>query len=111
MKLLNRLPIAIMVSGLTVASSIAQENDYLKPVVKATSEINQSAADSQGKINSITDQIGQKLQQFKTINKEIDGLNVYNAQLSKQIANQDQEMLDLNKAIDEVSVIERQITL
>lgn len=110
MKLLNRLPIALLASGITVATSFAQENDYLKPVEKAASEINQSAAQSQEKVNAITDQIGQKLQQFKTINKEIDGLNVYNDQIRKQIANQDQEMADLNKAIDEVSVIERQIT-
>ena len=50
------------------------------------------------------------MQAFKAVNKEIDGLLVYNKQIEKQIANQDQEILDLNKAIDEVSVIERQIT-
>ena len=37
-------------------------------------------------------------------------MEVYNAQLRRQISNQDQEMIDLNKSIDEVSVIERQIT-
>ena len=62
------------------------------------------------KIDGITDQIDSKLQQFKTLNKEIEGLEVYNNQLRKQIANQEQEMADLNAAIDEVSVIERQIT-
>ena len=65
---------------------------------------------SQNKINQITDQIEDKLQRFKTINKETDGLKVYNTQLRKQIASQEQEMLDLNNAIDEVSVVERQIT-
>ena len=50
------------------------------------------------------------MQQFKTINKETEGLDVYNTQLRKQIANQVQEMADLNAAIDDVSVIERQIT-
>mgnify|MGYP000545460967 CR=1 FL=1 len=90
--------------------TLAQEDRYLDPAAKKATEINQSAANSQDKIDSITDQIGDKLQQFKTLNKEIEGLNVYNAQLRKQIANQNQEMLDLNQAIDEVSVIERQIT-
>jgi len=42
--------------------------------------------------------------------KEIEGLEVYNTQLRKQINSQEQEMADLNAAIDEVSVVERQIT-
>lgn len=62
------------------------------------------------KINGITDQIDSKLQQFKTLMKEIEGLEVYNTQLRKQINSQEQEMDDLNAAIDEVSVVERQIT-
>lgn len=88
----------------------AQQDKELAPALDAAAKINESAADSQSTINKITDQIDNKLQQFKTINKEIDGLLVYNNQLRKQITNQEQEMLDLNAAIDEVSVIERQIT-
>ncbi|WP_240615612.1 DUF3450 domain-containing protein [Alteromonas facilis] len=88
----------------------AQEDKYLEPVVEVAKETNESAANSQQRINQITDQIDDKLQQFKTLNKEIEGLDVYNEQLRRQIANQEQEMADLNSAIDEVSVIERQIT-
>ncbi|GAB2687587.1 DUF3450 domain-containing protein [Aliiglaciecola sp. 3_MG-2023] len=110
MKLIKTLSAALFVSLLTGQAAVAQQDKELQPVVDAAAEINESAADSQSKINNITDQIGSKLQQFKTINKEIDGLMVYNEQLRKQIANQQQEMLDLNNAIDEVSVIERQIT-
>lgn len=110
MKLLTQLPVALLASALAVTAAHAQEEDYLKPAVDAAKEINESAADSQQTINNITDQIDNKLQQFKAINKEIDGLEVYNAQLARQIANQEQEMADLNEAIDEVSVIERQIT-
>lgn len=110
MKRKQGLPVALLASALAVATASAQDNKYLEPVVKAASEINASAAQSQETINNITDQIDNKLQQFKTINKETDGLMVYNAQLEKQITSQQQEMADLNEAIDEVSVIERQIT-
>ena len=51
-----------------------------------------------------------RLQQFKTLNKEIDGLAVYNAQLTKQLNNQIEEMESLNLSMDQVSIIERQIT-
>lgn len=91
-------------------SLVAQEDAYLKPVAQSATEINESARNSQQKVNATVDQIATKLQQFKTLNKEIDGLEVYNNQLRRQIENQVQEMNDLNASIDEVSVIERQIT-
>lgn len=103
--------ILVLLSTLTVSTSLmAQEDSTVKKVIDKTVKINQSAADSQAKIDNIADQIDSKLQQFKALNKEIAGLNVYNSQLQKQINNQNQEMADLNAAIDEVSVIERQIT-
>ncbi|KXI28617.1 DUF3450 domain-containing protein [Paraglaciecola hydrolytica] len=101
---------ATVIAGLTVTTSYAQEDKDLKPAVKTATQINESAANSQVKINTITDQIDSKLQQFKTINKEIDGLDIYNNQLRKQIDSQMKEMAALNASIDDVSVIERQIT-
>ena len=107
MKLIN----ALLVAGALAATPVlAHDDEVLKPVVDEAAKINESAAKSQEKINGITDQIDSKLQQFKTLMKEIEGLEVYNTQLRKQINNQEQEMADLNAAIDEVSVVERQIT-
>ena len=107
MKLIN----ALLVAGALAATPVlAQDDEVLKPVVDEAAKINESAAKSQEKINGVTDQIDSKLQQFKTLMKEIEGLEVYNTQLRKQINNQEQEMADLNAAIDEVSVVERQIT-
>ena len=107
MKLIN----ALLVAGALAATPVlAQDDEVLKPVVDEAAKINESAAKSQEKINTITDQIDSKLQQFKTLMKEIEGLEVYNTQLRKQINSQEQEMADLNAAIDEVSVVERQIT-
>ena len=107
MKLINALLVA---GALAAAPALAQDDEVLKPVVDEAAKINESAAKSQEKINGITDQIDSKLQQFKTLMKEIEGLEVYNTQLRKQINSQEQEMADLNAAIDEVSVVERQIT-
>lgn len=107
MKLINSL----LIAGALVATPVlAQDDEVLNPVVDEAAKINESAAKSQEKINGITDQIDSKLQQFKTLMKEIEGLDVYNTQLRKQINSQEQEMDDLNAAIDEVSVVERQIT-
>ena len=88
MKLIN----ALLVAGALAATPVlAQDDEVLKPVVDEAAKINESAAKSQEKINGITDQIDSKLQQFKTLMKEIEGLEVYNTQLRKQINNQEQE--------------------
>ena len=107
---LTKLSAAFLAIFITAGSSVAQEEKALEPAVQKATEINESAAKSQQKINSITDQIDNKLQKFKAINKETTGLDVYNGQLQKQIDNQMQEMADLNASIDGVSIIERQIT-
>jgi hypothetical protein len=107
---LTKLSVALLAIFMSAENSMAQEEKNLQPAVKKATEINQSAARSQQKINSITEQIDNKLQQFKAINKETTGLDVYNSQLQKQIDNQLREMADLNASIDGVSIIERQIT-
>ncbi len=109
MKFVKTVPVTLLAASIAFAVN-AQEDAYLDKATQKATALNQSAISSQQKINAVTDDIDTKLQQFKSINKEIAGLQVYNGQLDKQIANQLEEMAQLNAAIDEVSVIERQIT-
>ncbi|MFY8325055.1 DUF3450 domain-containing protein [Pseudoalteromonas sp. ZZD1] len=99
----------LILAGIVAASAAVHANE-LDKVIDKSSEINQSAAQSQTKIDKIADSMQGRLQQFSALNKEIDGLAVYNAQLTKQLNNQLTEMEDLNASMDKVSVIERQIT-
>lgn len=112
MKFSRTFTLSVMAAALSLVSMTgsAQEDGYLKPAIDSAKQINESAASSQDKVNAYSEQVDSKLQTFKTINKETDGLRIYNAQLDKQIASQVEEMALLNKSIDEVSVIERQIT-
>ncbi|MFC0119641.1 DUF3450 domain-containing protein [Pseudoalteromonas xiamenensis] len=93
-----------------IATTFAAGANELNTVIDKSSAINESASKSQAKIDSITDSMQSRLNKFKTLNKEIDGLTVYNAQLTKQINNQIEEMAAINASMDQVSVIERQIT-
>lgn len=106
---MNKISGLLIVATLTisVSSSFADE---LKTVVDKSAEINQSATQSQKKVDRLADQIQSKLQQFKSVNKETDGLKVYNAQMERQIENQLSEMQRLADSMDQVTVIERQIT-
>lgn len=90
-------------------SSFAQDAE-LDSVIEAGQAITASAGKSQKKIDGIADQIQTKLQQFKAVNKEIDGLTVYNTQMQVQIDNQLSELSDLANSIEQVSIIERQVS-
>lgn len=99
----------LILAGIVAASAAVHAND-LNTVIDKSSDINNLAAQSQTKIDKIADSMQGRLQQFKTLNKEIDGLAVYNAQLTKQLNNQIEEMESINLSMDQVSIIERQIT-
>jgi vacuolar-type H+-ATPase subunit I/STV1 len=82
----------------------------LNDVFSVTDRINAQAKRSQAKIDALTEETRQLLNEYKTVLKEIEGLRVYNRQLEKQIGNQEREMTKLSSSIDQVTLIERQIT-
>ena len=99
---------ALVISLLLPFSSLSA--DELDKVVEKSSAINQSAVKSQQKVDRLAEQIQSKLQQYKAINKETEGLKVYNTQMNRQIESQLLEMDRLAQSMDSVTVIERQIT-
>ncbi|XQW84042.1 DUF3450 domain-containing protein [Thalassotalea piscium] len=94
-------------TAITLTTAHAQD---LTDVVAASKKINNSANQSQQKINQIDEQIQSKLQKFKVVNKELDGLNVYNKQMQAQLDNQLEELANLAVSMEQVSIIERQIS-
>lgn len=94
----------------TLSLPAQAQDQSLEPVVENAAEINQSARQSQLTVDNIAESMQERLQQYKQIMKEIDGLQVYTRQLKQQVDNQQQEMSDLNESIDQVSFVERQVT-
>jgi hypothetical protein len=101
------------VGALTVAlgllltgGAVAQEVDG---ALNAAASMDDAARRSQANIDQAVDETRSLERQYSAILKEIDGLEVYNALLEKQLGSQNQEMEDLNRSIDQVSVIERQV--
>jgi len=96
--------------GLTSLVNAAPADQSLSEVVNAGKQINQSANKSQRRVDNISEQIQTKLQQFKTVNKEVDGLRVYNQQMNTQIEYQLTELNQIAESMEQVSIIERQIS-
>lgn len=70
----------------------------------------ENAIKSQLTIDSIDSDIRSAEREYRGINKEIEGLEVYITQLNKQLAAQDAEKTDIENSIRQVTLIERQIT-
>jgi len=102
------LSLAILAGIATTSASVAAKT--LEPVIERGSAIIKSASKSQQKIDALTEQTQTRFQQFQAVNRETEGLNVYNEQLQRQLQNQLAQMQKINNDIDQVSVIERQIT-
>lgn len=99
------IPLAALISALPLAAGAQSVNS----IIAATVQKNQAGAQSQQRIDAVVEQTQDLLQDYKVIIKELDGLNVYNQLLNKQVQNQQLEMQQLDEAIDRVTVIERQI--
>lgn len=110
MKLSKLACITLLCSASAVSLTSFAQDAQLEDVVKAGEAINQSASKSQQKIDGISENIVTKIQEFKAVNKEVDGLNIYNGQLQRQINNQLSELSELSNSIEQVSIIERQIS-
>jgi uncharacterized phage infection (PIP) family protein YhgE len=111
MKLSKLAQAGVFLSSATLSFyGFSAQETVLNEVVDAGKKITQSANQSQQRVDRISEQILSKLQQFKNVNKEIDGLNVYNGQMQTQIDNQLNELSQLANSMEQVSVIERQVS-
>lgn len=104
-----RLAVYALVATLGMTSLPAQANS-LREVFRVADQLNAQAKRSQARIDALTEQTRELIVDYKTVLKEIEGLQVYNRQLEKQIASQETEMAALSKSIDDVTLIERQIS-
>ncbi len=106
---LKAVAMSTVLSASALFGSVAQADQTIDSILQVGQSKTTAAQKSQGKIDKITDQTASLLQNFKTVNKQIEGLRVYNSQLEKQIANQLVVIKELESSIGQVTVIERQV--
>ena len=69
----------------------------------------QQAQAAQDEIDGIVSETRALAEEYRAVLKEVEGLEVYNTLLDRQIEDQETELANLRTSIDEVQVIERQI--
>ncbi len=93
---------AMMVSGSVFAQTVDQ-------VLQADQRRLNLAQQSQERINKIVEGTRSLEDQYRAINKEIDGLKVYNRLMRAQVEGQTATLEDIALSMDQVDVINRQI--
>jgi hypothetical protein len=94
---------------LSAVSATVQAEASVNSILELGEQKTAQAVASQQLIDELAGETGALLTDFKVVNKQIEGLQVYNTQLQKQIANQLDVLVKLQDSIENVTVIERQI--
>ena len=108
----HQMRLGTLATALCLLSVISAGEIYaatLDEVLGVRSSTTVQGAKSQAKIDELSEQTRDLLQDYKTVMKVVDGLRVYNQQQRRLISNQEQELAELEQSIDNVTVIERQI--
>lgn len=100
----------IAVVGVASVLAVGVGATTLPDIFAVAERINAQAKDSQAKVDALTEETRELYDDYKTTLKEIEGLRVYNRQLDRQIAGQEQEMAEIAGNMDKITDVQRQVT-
>lgn len=103
----SRLLSAIAFAGIGFSGTVSAAT--LDDAVEQGVERVESAQASQQKIDTIDKEIRATERDYRVLVKEIEGLNVYIAQLNRQLDAQAKEMIAIENSMAQASLVERQI--
>jgi DNA repair exonuclease SbcCD ATPase subunit len=82
----------------------------LERALDLRTKANETGAASQDRIDRAADETDDLLRQYREETQQIEALRVYNAQLEKLLASQEEETASLREQIENVTVISREVT-
>lgn len=105
----GRRAIAAVISTAVIVLTGSVFAQSVDDVLRADQKRIDIAQASQEKINEVVDRTRTLEDQYRAINKEIDGLRVYNRLMTAQTNGQQATLEDISLSMDQVDVINRQI--
>jgi len=100
---------ALAASVIAVAGGVFAQSVTVDQVLQADQRRLNLAQESQERINQVVEGARSLPDQYRAVNKEIDGLKVYNRLMTAQTNGQNATMEDISISMDQVDVINRQI--
>ena len=106
----RRTGVAIIATGLfAVSGSVIAQTATVDQVLEAENRRLNLAQQSQERVNNIVEGTRSLEDQYRAVNKEIDGLKVYNRLMEAQVSGQEATLQDISLSMQQVDVINRQI--
>lgn len=108
----QRLKAVVMSTALTAGvalSGAAYAQEKIDAIVSVSQAKIAQAKKSQARINKLQDETTAIVNKFQQVNKTIEGLRIYNAQLEQQLDSQRDIIQKLEDSISQITVIQRQI--
>ncbi|MCH8071837.1 MAG: DUF3450 domain-containing protein [Proteobacteria bacterium] len=96
-------------SVIAVAGGVFAQSVTVDQVLQADQRRLNLAQESQERINQVVERARSLADQYRAVNKEIDGLKVYNRLMTAQTNGQKATLEDISISMDQVDVINRQI--
>ncbi len=96
-------------SVIAVAGGVFAQSVTVDQVLQADQRRLNLAQESQERINQVVEGARSLTDQYRAVNKEIDGLKVYNRLMTAQTNGQNATLEDISISMDQVDVINRQI--
>jgi hypothetical protein len=103
------LPAALGV-GVLQAQDTVVDTRAIDEAAAIASQAFQTAAESQARINRLSDQADEMLAEYRDQSKVVEGLKVFNAQMRRTIAEQERTIKQYDESIAEVAELQRQVT-
>ena len=100
---------ALAASVIAVAGGVFAQSVTVDQVLQADQRRLNLAQESQERINQVVEGARSLTDQYRAVNKEIDGLKVYNRLMTAQTNGQSATLEDISISMDQVDVINRQI--
>jgi FtsZ-binding cell division protein ZapB len=94
---------------LAAAAAGAQTSSQLDRVVGQRIEGNQAGAQSQVRVDKLSDETDKLASEYRSVLQQIDALRIYNRQVEELITAQEEEMASLRSQIDDVELVGRQV--
>ncbi|MCH2186042.1 DUF3450 domain-containing protein [Myxococcota bacterium] len=82
----------------------------LEDVIEVRSQGNKGAAEIQAEIDGVSDETSDLLARYRTKLKQIEAIDLYNAQMEEMIGSQENELVSLRDQVDRVEEVSRSVT-
>lgn len=99
----------LLTASALLGGAVNAQAATLDQVLDVSEAKNEAARQSQAKIDRLAEETRDLLEDYKAVNKQIEGLKVYNDRLRRQITNQEKRISDIEASIDEVQITQRQM--